>query len=96
MTVAEVLEFWPEYEGAPLWTEHGVSVDLDALALPGDLRDRLGTWAQRHGDDKLPLEGPGDEPWLAEGRGLLAEVRTALDGGYEVVATEPWWGDEPS
>jgi regulator of protease activity HflC (stomatin/prohibitin superfamily) len=30
------------------------------------------------------------------GPGLLAEVRQDLAGRYEVVVTEPWWGEPPS
>jgi hypothetical protein len=42
----------------------------------------------------VPIEGPGDEDWLSEGKRLLGEVRTALGDQHEVVVTEPWWGGE--
>jgi len=30
-----------------------------------------------------------------QGIQLLADVRLALGVGYEVVVTEPWWGEKP-
>ncbi len=92
----EALEFWPEYEGGPLWTEQGVSMDLETLLLAECLQDRITAWSRLYGDNKLPIEGPGDELWRDEGRRLLAELREALDGRYEVVATEAWWGEDPA
>lgn len=92
--VTKALEFWPEYEGGPLWTEQGASVDLDELGLPVGLEDRVVAWSRLYADDKLPMDGPGDERWLDDGRRVLAELREALQGRYEIVVTEPWWGDE--
>ncbi|HSB88040.1 MAG TPA: hypothetical protein VLD86_17130, partial [Ilumatobacteraceae bacterium] len=90
----EQLEFWPEYNAGPLWNSNGESVVLDSLALPDSLRHRLVGWNGRYDDSLLPFED-NDLPWLIEGRSLLAETRTALAGEYEVVVTEPWWGEQP-
>ena len=90
-----VLEFWPEYSSGPLWSEHGQTVELTSVGLSPDLIGRLTSWNARYDDAKLPFE-ENDHDWLDEGAGLLAEVRTALGDDYEVVVTEPWWGEEPS
>jgi hypothetical protein len=92
--VADALEFWPEYNSGPLWTGDGRSVDLDALPLPRDLRERLRRWNSRYDDSKLPYD-ENDVEWLYEGERLLAETRSALGSSYTVVVTEPWWGEEP-
>jgi hypothetical protein len=42
------------------------------------------------------MDGPGDEQWLDDARRLLAELREALQGRYEVVVIDPWWGEEPA
>jgi hypothetical protein len=88
------LEFWPDYGGGPLWDDAGNVVAPHGLAIPAELADRLTDWNARYDEAHLPIEGPGDAAWLAEGRVLLAEVRDALRP-VEVVATEPWWGEQP-
>jgi hypothetical protein len=93
--MSERLEFWPEYRGGPLWTTAGQSVDLADLPISDDLRDRVAVWSSKYGDEKLPTEGPGDPEWIADGRGLLAELRSAVRPDYEVIVTEPWWAEEP-
>ena len=87
-----VIEFWPEYDGGPLWNGDGESIDLDSLPLSDNLRSRLLDWNARYDDLKLPFESR-DEVWLAEGKSLLAETRAALG---TVITTEPWWGELPS
>ena len=89
-----LLEFWPDYGGGPLWTSEGATADLGALPLSPGLRLRLADWNGRYTEDRMPFRG-NDEAWLAEGRELLAELRANLGDGYEVVVTEPWWGEEP-
>jgi hypothetical protein len=59
------------------------------------LVERLRSWNSRYDDSKLPLKGD-DTQWLAEGESLLGEVRRALDGVFEIIVTEPWWGEEIS
>jgi hypothetical protein len=93
--MARVLEFWPEYNSGPLWSPDGADVDLESLGLPTDLVERLRHWNARYDDSKLPFERD-DVGWLNEGTALLGEVRMALGSAYEVVVTEPWWGEEPS
>lgn len=46
-------------------------------------------------EDKVPLSGPVDAGWVVEGVRLLRQVRVALGTGYNVVVTEPWWGEAP-
>jgi hypothetical protein len=93
--MSERLEFWPEYRGGPLWTDRGESVELSDLPISDDLRQRLAAWSSRYSDERLPVEDRGDPDWVAVGRDLLAEVRRALQPGYEVIVTEPRWGEEP-
>jgi hypothetical protein len=89
------LEFWPDYGDGPLWSG-GDAVDLDAVGLAADLVARLTAFNEAYQEGRLPLDGPGDLPYLAEGERLLHAVREALDGQYRVLVTEPWWGEEPS
>jgi hypothetical protein len=87
------LEFWPDYgEQGPLWSA-GKSVDLQSLPLPADLRNQLSTWNQAYEEARLPIDGPGDDEYLHEGQRLLSEVRRSLDGQYEVIVHEEWWGE---
>jgi hypothetical protein len=75
------LEFWPEYSDGPLW-RGGATADPAALGLPPELVDRLMAWNARYGDERLPVEGPGDAEWLAEGKLLLQQVRATLRGRW--------------
>lgn len=87
------LEFWPEYEGGPLWEGRGEPVDLSTLTLSDDLRACLVRWNAAYSDDKLPVEGGGDTEWLTQGADLLAEVRQALGSEHEVITHEDWWSE---
>lgn len=89
-----VLEFWPDYGPGPLWAD-GKAVDLAALPMERGLMERMAAWNAEYSEDKVPIDGPGDEAWLSWGRRLLGGVRTALRDQYQVVVTEPWWGEEP-
>lgn len=91
-----VMEFWPDYGPGPLWTDDGKPVDLESLGVGRDLVEHLAAWNAQYSEDKVPLEGAGDEAWLREGKQLLGHVRDALGDQYEVVVTEPWWGEEPA
>ena len=94
MRLVRRLEFWPEYgKTGPLWEGRGQPVDLSTLGLSADLRERLARWNEVYSDDKLPVEGGGDAEWLAQGAGLLVELRTALGADVEVVTHEDWWGE---
>lgn len=64
--VVQRLEWWPEYDGGPLWDE-AETVPLDDLGLAPDLVERLAAWNSSYTDDRLPIGGPGDVAWLAEG-----------------------------
>jgi hypothetical protein len=92
--VTVVLEFWPEYGGGPLWTEMGQSVDLSNLEVSTDLKTQLSTWNLEYDDSKLPFE-TNDVQWLEAGKELLARLRNELGGDYQVIVTEPWWGEVP-
>lgn len=88
------LEFWPDYGPGPLW-EQGKPADLRSLGLPRELAKQLTSWNSQYEENKLPLDGLGDDGWVAEGAYLLRKVRLALGAGYNVVVTEPWWGEVP-
>lgn len=90
-----LLEFWPDYGAGPLWAEGGKVVDLASLGLPRELIEELVIWNRGYAEEKLPLEGSGDEAWLREGERLLRRTRAALGRGVSVVVTEPWWGERP-
>jgi len=91
--MTERLEFWPDYGApSPLWNA-GQAVDLQSLLLPEDLRNRLSSWNAAYEESKVPIDGTGDQQYLTEGHQLLNEVRQCLDGRYEVVTHEDWWGE---
>ena len=95
-TVAvSTLEFWPDYGPGPLWAD-GKPVNPSSLDIPRDLAARVTAWNSSYAEAKVPLEGPGDPAWIREGSGVLAEIRAALGSEYEVVVTEPWWGEDPA
>lgn len=86
------LEFWPDYGRGPLWNGDGQPVDGDALGLPADLSARLLGFNADYEETRLPTDGgAGDWAYLARGRQLLDDVRTAVADRAEVHATEPWW-----
>lgn len=93
--MSDVLEWWPDYGHTPLVGDGGVAAPLNSLGLDESLCERLARWGNEYAEDKLPIDGAGDPAWIAEGVALLAEVRKAVSGRYEVVVTEPWWGEEP-
>ena len=84
------IEFWPDYDRGPLWVD-GREVPPESLDLPASLADRVRVWNAQYDDAKLPVGGPGDPTWLAEGRNLLREVGEALGPEYEIGANEDWW-----
>jgi hypothetical protein len=87
------LEFWPDYDGGPLWDAAGVTVDVSSLVLPAELEQELGHWNALYDDSKLPIGENKDEAWLEQGRVLLRQLRESLSGRYRVLATEEWWSD---
>jgi hypothetical protein len=62
------------------------------LGIPPELAERVRLWNSLYEEDKIPLDGPGDVEWLAEGVILLHQLRDELGPGVDVVVTEPWWG----
>lgn len=88
------LEFWPDYGQGPLW-DAGRTIDLEDLCLPPALIERIHRWHEVYDEDRLPIDGPGDDAWLAEGKSILASIRGSLTD-IEVVVTEPWWGEQPT
>ena len=93
-TVTVTVEWWPEHGLGPLWV-HGSSIE-PASILPQDLAECVLAWNDAFvDDDMLPVDGPGDSAWLAEGKALLTSVREAAPATHEIIATEPWWGEEP-
>jgi hypothetical protein len=92
---APVLEFWPDYGPGPLWDAQGKAVEPRSLGLAADLLNRLLAFNAAYAEERVPIDGPGDADYLGEGTSLLAAVRAALKGRFQVVVTEPWWGEEP-
>ncbi len=94
-SMTPVLE-WKPGPGGPLWVH---IFDRDSpldIKVGDDLKRRLLRWNAGYRADRLPLEGTSDTTWMREGIGLLTEVRRALGPGYQVVAADPWWPDDPS
>lgn len=50
--MSQVVEFWPEYNGGPLWSDDGNSIDLASLPLSDGLRSRLLAWQPARADAK--------------------------------------------
>jgi hypothetical protein len=85
------LKVWPDYGApSPLW-DGGEAVNLQSLPLPEDFRNRLSSLNAAYEESKVPIDATGDQQYLTEGQRLLNEVR--LDGQYEVVTHEDWWGE---
>jgi hypothetical protein len=72
--VVRRLEWWSEHVGGPLW-DSATSVSPEELGLAPDLIERLARWNASYGDNRLPIDGPGDPAWLEEGADVLREVR---------------------
>lgn len=95
----DLLEWWPDYGRQLLHLRDGPGgsvVPLERLPLSPGTLTALREWLSAYDDDKLPVDGPGDPMWLERGIDLLAQCRAELQPGYEVVVTEPWWGETPS
>ncbi|WP_416430459.1 hypothetical protein [Paenarthrobacter nicotinovorans] len=90
------LEFWPDYGPGPLWSDEGNAVDLGSLGISPELAEQVRFWNSQYGEGRIPIDGPGDIEWLAEGVGLLRQLRADLGNGVDVVVTEPWWGEAPT
>ena len=90
------LEFWPDYDGALLWTAGGERASLDDLSLPDELVDRARRWVAEYADSKLPWEPTVDEAWLSEGRRLFAALKAELvSQGVELEPNEEFWAELP-
>lgn len=90
------LEWWPDY-GGDLFTLRegagGVRVSIDELGLSIDLTAAVRYWLATYDDLRLPIDGTGDQEWIAEGVRLLAAARRETQGRYLIVVTELWWGE---
>ena len=88
----ERLEFWPDYNGALLWTGKGERVPLDAVPLPQDLIEQAHRWVASYDDSKLPWEPTRDDEWLGEGQRLFVELRRELlTHGFDLQPDEDFW-----
>lgn len=97
-SVTGTLEWWPDYGSGPLWKRSGrggVPVDAASLGLSPNLVARLTGWNASYNENKLLPESNSDSAWISQGIKLLAEVRQHLSGTFEIVVTEPWWGEPP-
>lgn len=75
------LEFWPDCGPGPLWSNEGKPVDLESLGISSELAERVRLWNSQYGENRIPLDGPGDTEWLAEAVGLLCNLRADLGAG---------------
>jgi hypothetical protein len=92
----KMLEFWPDYAGALLWSADGERVSLEDLPISGDLTERAKRWIAGYDDSKLPWEPTQDHDWLTEGRSLLSDLRCELlEHGLDLQPNEDFW-TEPS
>lgn len=89
------LEFWPGYGSGPLWNDEANPLSWNRLNSPG-FAARVRSWNSSYAEDKLPLHGPGDAGWLAQGTDLPLQLCNELGDGAEIRVTEPWWGETPS
>jgi len=88
----KMLEFWPDYAGALLWSANGERVPLDDVPLPEDLIERARRWIAEYDDSKLPWEPTRDDEWLSQGRLLLVDLRRELlPHGLELEPNEDFW-----
>lgn len=69
-----VLEFWPDYGDGPLWAA-GAAVDPVAVGVDADLAAHLAAHNEAYEEERLPLDGPGDVDYLAEGTRLRGALR---------------------
>ncbi|WP_284992041.1 hypothetical protein [Arthrobacter sp. efr-133-TYG-120] len=81
------LKFWPYYGPGPLWSDKGQPVDLKSLGISSELVEQVRSWNSQYEEDRIPLNGPGDAEWLAEGVGLLRQLRTDLGDDFDLVVT---------
>lgn len=87
----------PEFgrcNSGPLWLG-GRPVTADELHLDELLAEQFAAWNASYDDAKLPMEGPGDAAWLAEGIKRHGAVRAAVSP-RKVLVTEPWWSEDPN
>ena len=88
----KVLEFWPDYSGALLWTDTGERVSLETVPLPRDLNEQASRWLVTYDDSKLPWEPTRDDEWLAEGKRLFVDLRRELlKHGFDLQPNEDFW-----
>ncbi len=88
-----VVRFTPDYAELPLWGDGYGNISWQATKLPPFLLDRLAAWENKWEDNYDYEHGWKNEEmwreWLAEGSGLLADLRKELAGrGVEVTAPE--------
>jgi len=87
-----MLEFWPDYSGALLWTPDGERLSLDDVPVPPELRNRADRWVAEYDDSRLPWEPTRDDEWLLHGRRLFEDLRRALlEHGFDLRPDEDFW-----
>jgi hypothetical protein len=88
----KILEFWPDYSGALLWSDNGKRVSLDDVPLPRDLIEQAYGWIAEYDDSKLPWEPTRDDEWLSEGKRLFVDLRRELlKHGFDLAPDEDFW-----
>jgi hypothetical protein len=88
----KTLEFWPDYNGALLWTANGGRASLEDLPLSAGLVERARLWVGTYDDSKLPWEPTRDAAWVAGGRLLFIDLRRELlEHGIGLEPNEEFW-----
>jgi hypothetical protein len=87
-----MLEFWPDYNGALLWTATGQRISLDVVPLPQELIERAQCWIGEYNDSRLPWELTRDDEWLSDGQRLFVDLRRELlTQGFALKPNEDFW-----
>ena len=93
------LEWWPDFGGELLWLRSangGSRISMDKVCLSPSFQVAARAWLSKYDDSRLPISGPGDAVWVAEGIQLLDAARSQVSVRYRIVVTEPWWGEPAS
>lgn len=95
MEPSQVVEFWPDYQGALLHVG-GRRVELADLSMPDDLVREAAAWVRQYDDSKLPFGESPDPDWVAHGRTLFLAIHDRLAArGLTLIDWEGVWAPDP-